>query len=151
MARGAASHLTLLDAEGYPLPMPVTEATRCEEGFRLVVPKGTPWSEGDATLSFEGIEIFVGHARREGDVTILRVERTLPILPLTSDPTEVLQPRPETKATLMARLEIEAARRGQSIPRMPTTPPAPTEGAKYRVEHGPQILVIRERDATAGA
>jgi hypothetical protein len=130
--RGAAAHLTLLDAEGFPLPIRANAVDLGDDGFRLAMPKGAPWSGGTATLSFEGREIFVGQAAREGDDWRLRVERTLPVLPLTSDPSEVLQPTPDTKAKLMVRLEHETRRRGQPIPQMPAEPPEPTKGAKRR-------------------
>jgi len=134
LARKATGHLTLLDAEGFPLPIGAREIKISEEGFRMVIPKGAPWSKGKATLSFEGREIFVGEAASESGATLLRVERALPVLPLTADYTEVLQPKPETRTRLMTRLEYEAKRRGQPIPRMPARPPQPTTGAKLRAE-----------------
>ena len=132
LARNVSGHLTLLDAEGHPLPIRAREVEAHREGFRLVIPKGAPWSQGKATLSFEGREVFVGNATNEDGATLLRVERSLPVLPLTQDYTEVLEPKPGTKAALMKRLEQELARRGQRIPSIPPDPPHPTAGAKLR-------------------
>jgi hypothetical protein len=137
LERNASSHLTLLDPEGFPLPIGVREARACDWGFRLVVPAGTPWREGKATLSFGGAEIFVGTATAAGAETHLHVERALPVFPLVADVTEVLQPKPSTRATLMQRLEQEAARRGQAVPVMPQNPPQPTACALYRVRNAP--------------
>jgi hypothetical protein len=134
LARKAPGHLTLLDADGFPLPIGARNLKIVEEGFHMVIPKGAPWSNGTATLSFEGRETFVGKASLERDGTLLRVERALPVLPLVADYTQVLQPKPETKTKLMARLEYEAKRRGQPIPKMPAQPPEPTAGATLRME-----------------
>lgn len=130
--RDAPCHLTLLDRDGFPLPMGVRDAQVTDEGFLLTVPAGAPWQEGKATLSFQGVETFVGSAVIENARTRMRVERALPVLPLSADPSEVLRPKVDTRAALMKRLEWEAARRGQPIPSMPNEPPRPTIGALYR-------------------
>jgi hypothetical protein len=129
LAQNLPGHLTLLDAEGFPLPVRVREIYPHPEGFRIHVPKAAPWSEGKATLSFVGKEIFVGEATKDGTETLLRVERTLPISPLVSDRS---RKNVEDYAKLLKRVEEEAARRGQAIPVAPEYPPAPTEGAKGR-------------------
>lgn len=132
LGRGARGHLTLLDAEGFPIPIGARDIVATDAGFRMDVPAGAPWRAGKATLSFGGAEMFVGEAMCEGGAVRMKVERALPLFPLTADSTKVLRPDPDTRAALMARLEAEAARRGQSLPTMPDQPPAPTAGARYR-------------------
>jgi hypothetical protein len=133
LKRGSRGHLTLLDSEGYPLSIGAKEIALSDDGFRLVMPKGSPWTEGKATLSFLGQEIFVGDASLDGDTTALRVERALPVLPMVEDTSKVLRPTPELRATLMGRLTHEAERRGQGLPKTPAQPPEPSEGHKIRI------------------
>lgn len=129
-----AGHLTLVDADGFPLPIRALACERTSDGFHLTMPAGAPRLAGKATLSFFGQEIFVGFATREGNRVELVVERALPILPSMADPKQVLQPEPGTYQKMMARLQHEAERRGQAIPTVPATPPEPTEGAKFRAQ-----------------
>jgi hypothetical protein len=136
------SHLTLVDAGGHPLPMPVLAYKEHAKGFSLEVPKGAPWREGKATLSFIGKEIFVGDVTVEGSQSILHVERALPVWPLMTE--AVASER--TYAALMKRLDQELARRGQTLPVIPEQPPAPTAGAKLR-EAGYRALVPSSADA----
>src|ERR1019366_562757 len=84
MNRGKHAHLTLCDDEGFPIPLRVRDVSRCEEGFRMEVPKAAPWSAGKATLSFQGVEIFIGEASPERGQTLVRVERSLPDFPLAT-------------------------------------------------------------------
>jgi hypothetical protein len=135
MAKGDPGHLTLLDAGGYPLPIRVKEATPTDRGFDIIAPKGAPWSGGVATLSFRGREMFVGQVALADGRGAFRVERALPILPMTEDYSQVILPTEATKAELMKRLHHELGRRGKSIPVVPAVPPAPTAGALRRA-HG---------------
>jgi hypothetical protein len=133
IAKGDIGHVTLCDAEGYPLPVRARKITRTDTGFELAVPKGAPWSIGKATLSFRGREMFVGEVAFQNGRGLFRVERSLPILPLVDDFTQVITPNEENKAKLMKRLRHELDRRGKSIPVVPEKPPRPTAGALRRL------------------
>lgn len=132
--RKAPAHLTLIDAGGFPLPIRAREVHAHEDGFRLVMPGWLPWAGGKASVSFEGIEIFLGEATIEGSEALVRVERALPVHPLMADPSEILNPKPETRGALMQRIEYELGRRGLPLPRMPDHAPEATAGARYRAE-----------------
>jgi hypothetical protein len=134
VTRGGPAHLTLVDAAGFPLPFRAHEVKLDGDTFSLVMPKAAPWSAGKATLSFEGLETFVGDVTRDGTAFRMKIERALPILPLMDPPTSALNPSPEIRAKLMARLEYECGRRGQPVPTMPADPPTPTDGALRRAK-----------------
>jgi len=129
----AASHLSVLDSEGYPVPMRVYSFERVDEGFRLAMPKGLPWKlQGKASLTFAGFRTFVGDASPANGSILFRVERSLPQHPSTLDTKQVLQPSEDTLAKARARLEYEARRRGQSLPVIPVDPPPRTRIAMIR-------------------
>ena len=132
VGRAAPGHLTLIDAEGFPLPIRVRSAALTDDGFSLELPDWLPWRGGKATLSFEGAEILVGEISLSGSHAAMTVERALPVMPLMANPTEILRPRPETKAALMERIAHELDRRGARLPVMPAGPPEPTAGARFR-------------------
>lgn len=132
LARGALAHLTLLDAEGFPLPLRARAIEADEAGFRLALPAWLPWSEGKATVSFQGLETFIGAAQVSNGEALFRAERALPVHPLiVGGP---LQPDAATKTALMERIAHELGRRGLSLPVMPATPPEPTAGARLRAQ-----------------
>jgi hypothetical protein len=130
LGRKDFAHLTLVDAEGYPLPMRVDGLGLVADGLRMRAPPNAPWSAGQASLSFDGVEVFIGEARPDGEDLLLRVDRNLPVLPLLDG--EVVQPKPEVRAALLVRLDQELARRGKPRPVPPAEPPAPSEGALIR-------------------
>lgn len=134
VAAGDAGHLSVLDGDGFPLPMRAKSFELVEEGFRLVMPRGTPWKlEGKASLTFAGFRTFVGEAEPEGKTVLFRAERALPQHPSTLDTKQVLQPAESTLAKTRARLEAEMARRGQPLPIIPDEPPERTRIAKIRM------------------
>ncbi|UGQ12281.1 hypothetical protein LO772_01330 [Yinghuangia sp. ASG 101] len=133
LAGGNPGHLSVLDDDGYPLPMRARSCEPVDEGFRLGMPKGVPWRfTGKASLTFAGYQTFVGDAAVDGRDVVLRVERSLPQHPSALDTKQVLQPSEDTRAKARARLEYEAKRRGQSLPRIPDQPPARTRIALIR-------------------
>jgi hypothetical protein len=134
VGRGAPAHLTLLDPDGWPLPIRATACKLLGDTFRLAIPKAAPWkSAGKATLTFQGVETFVGDVTDADGETVLTVERALPQLPLVVDPAQVLRPTDEVRKQLVGRLQEETSRRGQPIPVLPDEPPAYTRLAQARV------------------
>lgn len=131
VASGMPAHLTMLDDDGYPVPIRVQEYRRVDQGFRLRVPASAPWQHGKASLSFVGKEILVGEAEREGNDVVMRVERALPVLPMMDSRTGLSD---EVLDKLNARLAEEMQRRGQPLPIVPPEPPQPTEGALWRAK-----------------
>jgi hypothetical protein len=135
MARPGGGHLTVIDSEGYPLPVRCRNVTPIAEGFTMELPKGLPWSvTGKATLTFRGFETFVGEVKTHDGLTILHVARALPALPTALDMAQLWEPTPNTYNELIARLHHETQRRGQPIPTIPTERPAPTEYYKLRMD-----------------
>ena len=129
-ARGDKPYLSVIDADGFPRPIGVNSANVTSNGFQLELPRCVPWTiAGNACLTFRGIETFLGEI--EGDM--LRVERTLPVFPMTTDMTQLWEPTPDTRAQLMARLEHELERRGQPVPAIPAERPPPTEYYNLRL------------------
>ncbi len=134
LERGDTCHLTTIDAEGFPLPVLASNPHVTSEGFDLDLPQGIAWPlAGKACLTFRGIETFLGEVVQSGNSATLRVERTLPVFPMTIDMTQLWEPVPHTREQLMARLLHETQRRGQPIPNIPAERPAPTEYYSLRM------------------
>jgi hypothetical protein len=126
-------YLTLLDPEGFPLPIGARRVRLAGDSFELDMPKAAPWAgAGMATLTFAGCATFVGSVTGSGSSTRLAYRRMLPVHPMVLDPDQVLQPSQDVKAALMARLSEELARRGQDMPQLPAVRPEPTPGALRR-------------------
>lgn len=133
--RNAGGHLSVLDGEGFPLPMTVRSIAVTDSGFTLELPSGVPWTIiGKACLTFGGIETFLGEATYAPGSVHMAVERTLPVFPMTSDKTQLWEPTADTRMQLMRRLEEELERRGQQVPLLPSERPLPSEGYRRRME-----------------
>lgn len=130
LQRGDGPYLTVIDEQGFPRPFGALSAAQTDAGFRVEMPAGIPWTvAGKACLTFRGIETFLGEMA-DGE---LRVERTLPVFPMTTDMTQLWEPTEHTRSELMARLEHELARRGKPVPVIPDERPAPTEYYRLRM------------------
>jgi hypothetical protein len=135
LARGAAGHLSVIDADGYPLPIRARSLAATEDGFLLDLPRGVPGAlEGKACLTFGGVETFIGEAAWANGRVSMRVERALPVFPMTEDMVQLWNPAPATREQLMHRLRQETDRRGQPIPMIPDQRPEPSEGYRRRLE-----------------
>lgn len=133
MARKPGAHLTLLDKDGWPIPAQARKVELVENGFKLTMPRGVPWlTTSKGCFTFEGAETFVGEAVPDGDGILFKVERSLPESTGLKDNKGVLQPPEELRRIRMARMEAEAARRGQKIPTVPEVLPKLTRMGKLR-------------------
>lgn len=90
----APAMLTLLDPEGFPLPMP----------------KWLPWQRGRASVTFPGWRPLWGEAHIADVEACVYVERALPVQPLLVG--EPLRPDPATKNEMLEGIDQELARRG---------------------------------------
>ena len=138
---GFGAHLTLLDDEGFPLPIRARSVSIVDEGFDVAVPAAAPWKiQGSATLCFIGLSTFVGTVKPSANGVRFIVERMLPVLPTMQDSNELWTPSESTYKGLMGRLQEELARRGQPVPTIPEQPPQPTAGSLRRAERMARIV-----------
>jgi hypothetical protein len=135
LQRGSAGHITICDTAGYPLPIRARDIRVSAEGFDFIAPAGIPWPLANpATLTFAGVETFVGAVTSTLGRVQFRVARTLPLHPFMEDPTEVFSPSVHTQENLMRRLLHEAQRRNQPLPTLPDQLPEPSAGARLRMD-----------------
>ncbi len=134
LARNAPGHLSLVNADGFPLTVRAASVGLTPDGFRLGLPAGLPGPvTGKSSLTFTGIETFIGEMLTPD---LMRVDRALPIFPMTADMAQLWQPTPHTRGELMKRLIEETRRRGQPIPQIPLELPDPTESYRLRMARG---------------
>jgi hypothetical protein len=135
--RSEPGHLTICDADGFPLSFRARSIRLTPEGFELDMPAGLPWPKGGgkATLSFLGRATFVGDATGTGAKTFIRVERAIPVHPFVAVPAELWKPSPTNYEAMMGRLVHETKRRNQPIPTIPEEEPKPSPGLQIRIDH----------------
>ena len=135
--RGAPGHLTVNDADGFPLSFRARAIRLTDRGFALDMPNGLPWPKegGKATLSFEGRATFVGDVTGSGSETFITVERAIPVHPFVAVPKELWAPSPANREAMMGRLLHETRRRNQPIPTIPEEEPRPSPGQQIRIDN----------------
>lgn len=114
-------------ADGMPLAVPARSAVRTEAGFDLWLPAGVQAAGGPVCLTFhrhgpamewqENV-VLVGRATGAGDRLSVRVERALNDWSLAGSRRERSRSFLGQGRLLRKRLEAEAARRGQPVPRV---------------------------------
>ncbi|MER6513937.1 hypothetical protein ABT158_44470 [Nonomuraea sp. NPDC001636] len=114
-------------ADGMPLAVPARSAVRTEAGFDLWLPAGVQAADGPVCLTFhrhgpamewqENV-VLVGRATGAGDRLSVRVERALNDWSLAGSRRERSRSFLGQGRLLRKRLEAEAARRGQPVPRV---------------------------------
>ncbi|MGW2222752.1 hypothetical protein ACWCSD_47815 [Nonomuraea sp. NPDC001684] len=113
--------------DGMPLAVPTRSAVRTEAGFDLRLPAGVQAADGPVCLTFhrhgpamewqENV-VLVGRATGAGDRLSVRVERALNDWSLAGSRRERSRSFLGQGRLLRKRLEAEAARRGQPVPRV---------------------------------
>lgn len=128
LARIGPPLLTVVDEDGFPATLPALAATRTEEGALLSLPpSATPAKNGRACLAFHTFEYtggapsqenrkFVGSIVATEEGALFTVERELVSASLASTASMI---KAFYKVWQMrGRLPVEAARRGQPVPRV---------------------------------
>lgn len=118
--------LTGLDADGWPLPLRVRSAERTERGFRLALPAGVDFLDGPACLTVHthGVTFdsqsnvgITGTCRVLDDVVEFDADRVMANFDVPRNPIRRAVHMLSAGRKLKQRLESEAARRGQRVPR----------------------------------
>lgn len=120
--------LTIVTPEGFPLPFRARNAALAADGIRLDVPAGVPAAvAGPACLTFHAHpEVFtgqqnlvlVGHVQPAAAGYLFAVERQLGDWSITGSRLQAAWDFWQNGRTLAPRLAMEAARRGQPVPKV---------------------------------
>ena len=119
--------LTTVTTDGWPLPLRVRDAEPTETGFRVRPPAGVDVLPGAASLTFHGHgEVFdsqeniglVGGCHVNGDGSVeFEARRALNDFIVPKNPLRRMIYLASAGRRLSKRLDAEAARRGQTVPR----------------------------------
>ncbi len=118
--------LTSVTHDGWPLPVRTREAERTPTGFRVRPPAGVVVADGPACLTFHTHgEVFdsqqsisvLGHCHNLGEWIEFDAERSLSDIGLSANPLRRAVYMMSVGRRLRRRLDSEAQRRGQTVPR----------------------------------
>lgn len=122
--------ITVVDVDGYPVPFRAYGGSLEEDGVHLDLPSTMPAeARGRACLTFHTLKVqngemvsnenmsFIGEVSRDGSNTLFEVIRCLPIFSFRRDPAGVVS-LVLSIFRMRKRLKVEAARRGQSVPKI---------------------------------
>jgi hypothetical protein len=118
--------LTTITPDGWPLPLRVRDASQTPSGFRMRPPAGIELVDGPACLTFHthgpGFESqentsVTGHCRNVGEYIEFGAERALNDFILPANPLRRAVYLMSAGRRLHRRLDSEARRRGQQVPR----------------------------------
>jgi len=120
--------ITVGDEDGYPVPFRARGGSLGDDGVHLDLPSAMPVdARGRACLTFHTLKVqkgqmvsnenmsFVGEVSGDGGVALFKVERCLPNVGFSRDPAGAVS-LILSIIRMGKRLEVEAARRGQSVP-----------------------------------
>jgi hypothetical protein len=120
--------ITVVDEDGYPVPFRARGGSLGADGVHLDLPSAMPVdARGRACLTFHTLKVqngemvsnenmcFVGELSGNRGDALFKVERCLPIFSFRRDPAGVVS-LILGFYRMRKRLEVEAARRGQSVP-----------------------------------
>jgi hypothetical protein len=121
-----APAVTVMDAEGWPVPFRAASCVIDGEGFALRMPAGRPVDPfGSGCVTFQRHDpdfrdyenaIFTGEVTAGGDAVAFTVERALPDVSLTGSWASRARRFVSNARLVGGRVEMEAARRGQRPP-----------------------------------
>ena len=120
----------MVDGEGYPVPFRVRGGSLGSDGVHLnLIPAMPVDARGRACLTFHTIQVkngsmvsnenmsFLGEVTKDEDGALFKVERQLPGISMKVTPKGMLKVI-QVMLACRKRLEAEAARRGQPVPKV---------------------------------
>jgi hypothetical protein len=120
--------ITVVDEDGYPVPFRARGGSLGADGVHLDLLSAMPVeSRGRACLTFHTLKVqngemvsnenmsFIGEVSGDGGVALFKIERCLPNVSFSRDPAGVVS-LILGFSRMRKRLEVEASRRGQSVP-----------------------------------
>jgi hypothetical protein len=117
--------VTVVDEDGWPLPLRARAATATSDGFVVVPPAGVTVADGPAFVSFHShAEVFdgqenvglAGHAMVRGGEVHVTVDRALADFGVARNPVRSAWNMLRAGRRLRPRLAQEAERRGKALP-----------------------------------